>query len=111
MIQVTFNSRLTKVGNKLRSFEDLFQISPEMVLDAFKANNNLVLSNECRDFLLSQKRYKGVCIHIVKISNYRLENNEKRKHFVPITSSDDLDGTHYREQHPYGVMFGIRYGF
>lgn len=111
MIQVTFKSRLIKIGNKLRTFEELFQISPEMVLDAFKANNNLVLSNDCRDFLLAQKRYKGICVHLVKISNYRLENQERRDHYAPITTSENLSGERYREQNPCGVLFGIRCGF
>lgn len=111
MIQITFKSRLTKVGNKLRSFTELFNIAPAMVLDAFKANNNLVLSDECREFLTKQTQYKGVCKCIIALSNYRLERKIKQENSEIFTTSENLSGERYRERHPHGILFGVRHGF
>lgn len=111
LIEVTFNSRLTKVGDRHRSFAELFKIAPAMVLDAFKANNNLALSNECRDFLTNQTQYKGICKCIIAISNYRLERAVKQTNSEIFTTSENLSGERYREQHPHGILFGVRHGF
>lgn len=110
-IKVTFKSRLTKVGNKYRSFEELFKIAPAMVLDAFKANNNLVLSEKCRSFLAEQTQYKGVCKCIISLSNYRLEREIRKENSEVFTTTENLSGECYRERHPHGILFGVRYGF
>ena len=111
MIQITFNSKLTKVGNKFRSFSELFKIAPEMVLDAFKANNNLVLSNECRDFLLSQRRYTTICKYIVCLSNHRLERQVVKDNTKHLTMSDNLSFSNYFRKNQHGVFCGVFHGY
>lgn len=111
LITVTFSSRLTKVGNKLRTFEELFKLSPEMVLDAFKQNNNLTLCNECREFLSKQTRYKAICTYIVKLSNYRLEKAELQTSERCLTFSSDLDFGNYHRKNQHGVFCGYFHGY
>ncbi len=110
MITITFNSRLKKVGNKVMNFIELFNIAPQMVLDVIKADNRLILDQETHDFLLSQKRFKGICLYIVKISNYRKERAEEMNNHIFITTDENIsmgNQTAYHSVYFTGIMYGI----
>lgn len=111
MIKITFKSRLSNLGGKSRTFEDLFKLAPQMVLDAFKANNTLVLSNECREFLMNQTRYRTICKYIVCLSNHRLEVEEQRDNSRSLTTSEDLSFGNYFRKNQHGVFCGYFHGY
>lgn len=110
MITISMTSKLTKVGNKVRNFSELFNIAPQMVLDAIKADNRLVLDQETHDFLLSQKRFKGICLYIIKISNYRKERAKEMNNQIFITTDENIsmgNQTAYHSVYFTGIMYGI----
>lgn len=109
MLTITLNSKITKVGNKVMNFTELFNIAPQMLLDAIKKDNRLVLDQETHDFLLSQKRFKSICGYIIKISNYRKEREKVLSTQVFITTNENIS---MGNQLAYKSIYfaGIRYG-
>lgn len=100
MIEITTTSKIGKVGHKIMNFAELVNISPQLILDFFKKDNRLVLNSECQELLEIQKKNKGICRHIVKMSLYRKHKNEELESAKYITESDDLcmgnQQTYYR---------------
>jgi hypothetical protein len=100
MITLSLNSKLKRIGHKIMDFSKLVEISPLMLLDVIKADNRLVLDEECRYLLESQKKNKGVCKYIIKISDYRKQKYEELSNSVFLTDSDNLlmgnQETYYR---------------
>lgn len=107
MITVTLNSKIQRVGNRVFNFTELLNLSPQMLLEAIKKNNNLVVDKECSELLRAQTRYHGICMTIVSISLRRQENEEKRKGEFIGTFSDNLktswEGQYYFGHLRYGV--------
>ena len=107
MITITLKSKIQKVGKKTVDFSELLSISPQMLLEAIKKNNNLTINKACEELLLEQTRYKGVCLTIVKISNYRKEKELERQNSFYGTCTTDLresyNSRHYYDQLRFGI--------
>lgn len=107
MITITLTSKIQRIGNRAFNFTEMLNLSPQMLLEAIKKNNNLVVDKECSELLRAQTRYRAICMEIVGISLSRMEREERRNGEFLGTFSDNLkpywDGLYHFGHLRYGI--------
>ena len=109
-LEIRLNSKMTKVGHKVRTFEELVKLNPQFILDAMAKDNRILLLEECCVALSNETKNLRTIKIILERNAYRRERfEEEQKIKIEYTDSDDiLMGSRYTIYNNY--ISGIRYG-
>lgn len=116
-IEINVNSKLTKIGHKVRNFEELVKLNPEFILEAMDKDNRIILLDDCITLLNEQcnKKVSKEKLRTIKIilerNKYRQERlaNENAAKIVYTDSDDILMGNGYTIHSNWivGIMTGV----
>lgn len=89
-IELRLSSKISKIGHKVRSCQELITLSPQLFLEAMYHDNRYILSDECEEFIKSQTNSKKIFNAVIDVSNYRKQQDNEMKAKCYYTDSDNI---------------------
>lgn len=93
-IEININFKLTKIGHKVRTFEELVKLNPQFILDAIDKDNRIILLDDCISLLneasINEEGNKKVSKEKLRIIKIILERNKYRQERLAAENAEKI---------------------